>query len=92
MHWIVDRFPNQSLLNTATWRFIYPQLYQKYPNDQMKLNISLTSPPLIRVAETNLDATIYLDVTVDVVDADEVVPVACVSLVCLIRLSYPLSL
>ncbi|KAJ9153846.1 hypothetical protein P3X46_027243 [Hevea brasiliensis] len=81
MHWIVDRFPNQSLLNTATWRFVYPQLYKKYPNDDMNLNVSLTSPPVIRIAENNLDGTIYLDVIVNVLDADEVIPVACVSLV-----------
>ncbi|KAF2303819.1 hypothetical protein GH714_023603 [Hevea brasiliensis] len=77
----VDRFPNQSLLNTATWRFVYPQLYKKYPNDDMNLNVSLTSPPVIRIAENNLDGTIYLDVIVNVLDADEVIPVACVSLV-----------
>ncbi|KAF2285704.1 hypothetical protein GH714_007294 [Hevea brasiliensis] len=81
MHWTVDRFPNQSLLNTTTWRFIYPQLYKKYPNDEMNLNISLISPPVIRIVENDLDATIYLDVTVNVLDADEVIPVACVSLV-----------
>ncbi|XP_021687638.2 putative BPI/LBP family protein At1g04970 isoform X2 [Hevea brasiliensis] len=80
MHWTVDRFPNQSLLNTTTWRFIYPQLYKKYPNDEMNLNISLTSPLVIRIVENDLNATIYLDVTINVLDADEVIPVACVSL------------
>ncbi|OAY55650.2 putative BPI/LBP family protein At1g04970 isoform X2 [Manihot esculenta] len=81
MHWTVDRFPNQSLLNTTTWRYIYPQLYEVYPNDGMKLNISLTSPPVIKIVENDLDVTIYLDVTVNVLDADEVIPVASVSLV-----------
>ncbi|KDP39204.1 hypothetical protein JCGZ_00961 [Jatropha curcas] len=81
MHWTVDRFPNQSLLNTATWRFIYPQLYKKYPNDDMSLNISLTSPPVIIILKNDIDAAIYLDVTVNVLDGGQVIPVACVSLV-----------
>ncbi|EEF31183.1 putative BPI/LBP family protein At1g04970 isoform X2 [Ricinus communis] len=81
MHWVVDRFPNQSFLNTATWRFIYPQLYKQYPNDDMTLNMSLTSPPVIKIVENDIDATIYLDVTVNVLDANKVIPVACVSLV-----------
>lgn len=89
MHWTVDRFPNQSLLNTTTWRYIYPQLYEVYPNDGMKLNISLTSPPVIKIVENDLDVTIYLDVTVNVLDADEVIPVASVSLVCKIIFSFP---
>ncbi|WCJ33008.1 lipid-binding serum glycoprotein family protein [Euphorbia peplus] len=80
MHWTVDRFPNQSLLNTATWRFLYPQLYKQYPNDDMSLKISLTSPPVVKITK-EIDATIYLDVTVNVLDANEVIPVVSVSLV-----------
>ncbi|XP_065862465.1 putative BPI/LBP family protein At1g04970 [Euphorbia lathyris] len=80
MHWTVERFPNQSLLNTATWRFLYPQLYKQYPDDDMSLKILLTSPPVVKITK-EIDATIYLDVTVNVFDANEVIPVACVSLV-----------
>ncbi|KAH1062748.1 hypothetical protein GLYMA_02G295500v4 [Glycine max] len=53
MQWIVDELPDQALLNTAEWRFLIPQLYKKYPNDDMNLNISVSSPPDIQV--TNKD-------------------------------------
>lgn len=81
MHWTVDKVPDQSLLNTAEWRFIIPQLYKKYPNDNMDLNISLSSPPEIRISENNIDATVYADLIIDVLEAGEVIPVACISLV-----------
>ncbi|GLT30170.1 hypothetical protein SLA2020_049880 [Shorea laevis] len=81
MQWIVDKVPDQSLLNTAGWRFIIPQLYKKYPNDDMNLNVSLSSPPVIRISERNIGATVYADVIIDVVEAGQVIPVACISLV-----------
>ncbi|XWS47361.1 hypothetical protein CRYUN_Cryun14cG0146100 [Craigia yunnanensis] len=80
MEWIVDKVPDQALLNTAGWRFIIPQLYKKYPNDDMNLNVSLSSPPVIRISEHNMDATIYADVIIDVVEAGQGIPVACISL------------
>lgn len=81
MQWIVDKVPDQSLLNTAGWRFIVPQLYKKYPNDDMTLNISLSSPPVVIISEKNIDASINVDLIIDVLEAGEVVPVACISLV-----------
>lgn len=81
MQWIVDKVPDQSLLNTARWRFIIPQLYKKYPNDNMNLNVSLSSPPVIRILDHNIDATIHADLVIDVLEADQVIPVACISLV-----------
>ncbi|XP_059452056.1 putative BPI/LBP family protein At1g04970 [Corylus avellana] len=81
MRWIVDKIPDQSLLNTAGWRFIIPQLYKKYPNDPMNLNISFSSPPAIRIAENDIDATVNVDLIIDVLDSSEVIPVACISLV-----------
>ncbi|XP_023874276.1 putative BPI/LBP family protein At1g04970 [Quercus suber] len=81
MQWIVDKVPDQSLLNTAGWRFVVPQLYKKYPNDDMTLNISLSSPPVVIISEKNIDATINVDLIIDVLEAGEVVPVACISLV-----------
>ncbi|KAG9441728.1 hypothetical protein H6P81_017582 [Aristolochia fimbriata] len=81
MHWVVDKnnVPDQSLLNTAGWKFIVPQLYRKYPNDDLRLNISLRSPPLVRIASDKIDATIISDMTIDVLENDEVIPVACIS-------------
>jgi hypothetical protein len=84
MQWIVDKIPDQSLLNTAGWRFIVPQLYKKYPNDDMALNISLSSPPVIMIAENNIDATINVDLIIDVLEASEAIPVVCISLVSLL--------
>lgn len=81
MEWIVDKVPDQALLNTAGWRFIIPQLYKKYPNDDMNLNISLSSPPVIRISEHNIGATVYADVIIDVVEGSQVISVACISLV-----------
>ncbi|KAE8676325.1 putative BPI/LBP family protein [Hibiscus syriacus] len=81
MKWIVDKVPEQALLNTAEWRFIIPQLYKKYPNDDMNLNISLSSPPVVRISEHKIDATVYADVIIDVAEADQVIPVVCISLV-----------
>lgn len=83
MRWIVDKIPEQSLLNTAGWRFIIPQLYRKYPNDDMKLNISLSSAPVIVISEHSIESTVYADLIIDVVDAGEIIPVACISLVSL---------
>ncbi|XP_056173350.1 putative BPI/LBP family protein At1g04970 [Syzygium oleosum] len=81
MHWLVDKIPDQALLNTAGWKHIVPQLYKQYPNDDMDLNISVSAPPLTKVTNQGIGATIYADVIVDVLDAGEVIPVACVSLV-----------
>ena len=83
MRWVVDKIPDQSLLNTAGWRFIIPQLYKKYPNDDMNLNISLSSAPAIVISERNLGVTVYADLIITVVEAGENIPVACISLVTL---------
>ncbi|KAL2495866.1 putative BPI/LBP family protein [Forsythia ovata] len=80
MHWIVDKVPDQSLLNTAEWRFIVPQLYKLYPNDNIILNISVSSPPIIKIGNQQIHSTIPLDMVLDVLDADKVIPVACISM------------
>ncbi|XP_058218808.1 putative BPI/LBP family protein At1g04970 [Rhododendron vialii] len=81
MHWIIDKIPDLSLLNTAEWRVILPQLYKQYPNDDMDLNVSITSPPVIAVAQTDIDGELSSDVTIDVLDAGNRIPVACISFV-----------
>jgi len=81
MWWKIDKIPHQSLLNTSEWKELVPQLYEKFPNDGMSLNISVTSPPLIHISDGQMEATIYADVAVDVLDNVQVIPVACVSLV-----------
>ncbi|GFY97620.1 lipid-binding serum glycoprotein family protein [Actinidia rufa] len=80
MQWIVNEVPDKSLLNTAGWRFIVPQLYKKYPNDDMNMNLSLSSPPVIRISANNIDAIVYVDLIIDVLEGPDVIPVACISL------------
>ncbi|CAH8287031.1 unnamed protein product [Eruca vesicaria subsp. sativa] len=80
MQWIVDKVPGQDLLNTARWRFIIPQLYRKYPNQDMNLNISLSSPPLVKISEQYVGANVNADLVINVLEADQVIPVACISL------------
>lgn len=77
----MDKVPDQSVLNTAGWKYIIPQLYRKYPNDDMMLNITFSSPPVIRVLEHKIDATVYLDLIIDVLQEDAAIPVACIALV-----------
>ena len=85
MQLIVDELPDQAILNTAEWRFIVPQLYKQYPNDDMQLNISVSSPPVIQVNYQHIGASIFVDVTIDVLEAGKVIPVACISAVCLMK-------
>ncbi|XP_010457566.1 PREDICTED: putative BPI/LBP family protein At1g04970 isoform X2 [Camelina sativa] len=81
MQWVVDKIPEQSLLNTAKWRFIIPQLYKKYPNQDMNLKISLSSPPLVKISEQYVGANVNTDLVINVLEANKVIPVACISLV-----------
>lgn len=81
MHWVVDKVPDQSLLNTAGWKFIIPRLYWNYPNDDMVLNISMASSPLMRITSDKIGATINADMIIDVLHGTETVPVACISVV-----------
>lgn len=81
LNWFVDKLPQQSLLNTASWRFFVPQLYNKYPNDDMTLNISVSSPPSITITLDGVEAVVVADMVVDVVDGNDTIPVACISMV-----------
>ncbi|XP_022981450.1 putative BPI/LBP family protein At1g04970 isoform X2 [Cucurbita maxima] len=80
MHWIVDKIPDQHLLNTAAWKWIIPLLYRQYPDDDIVLNISASSPPSLRLRDQDIAASIYVDMIIEVVNNDEVIPVACISL------------
>lgn len=80
MYWIVDTLPDQKILNTAGWRFIIPKLYKEFPNDDMSLNFTVLSPPIIKIENEGIVATAYSDVFINVVDAGEVIPVACISM------------
>ncbi|KAI3992560.1 hypothetical protein MKX01_020852 [Papaver californicum] len=81
LRWIVEKVPDQSYLNTNRWRFIVPQLYKKYPNDNMRLNISFSTPPVLKIHSDEIYGTIYSDMIIEVLDDDEIIPVACISVV-----------
>lgn len=81
MLWTVDTLPDQAMLNTAWWRYLIPQLYKKYPNDDMNLNISLSAPPVVRISPHGISATVYADLIIDVLEGENIVPVVCISLV-----------
>lgn len=80
MQWNVDEEQEQFLSSTSKWKYIIPRLYKMYPNDAMELNFSVSSPPIIRISRNGIESTIYLDVTIDVLDFSEIVPVACIAL------------
>ncbi|XP_027329590.1 putative BPI/LBP family protein At1g04970 [Abrus precatorius] len=79
MQWIVDELPDQALLNTAEWRFLIPQLFKQYPNDDMNLFIYVSSPPIIQVTNKDIGVTLSIDIIINVLEASEVIPVACIS-------------
>lgn len=80
----MEKVPDQSYLNTNKWRFIVPQLYRKYPNDNMRLNISFATPPILKIHSEEIEANIYSDMIVEVLNDDEIIPVACISVVSLV--------
>lgn len=80
MQWVLDKLPDQTLLNTAGWRFIVPQLYKKYPNDDMNMNIVMSFPPVIKILWNRIDAAVDADLIIDVLENNNVIPVACISL------------
>uniref|UniRef100_A0A803QCE2 Lipid-binding serum glycoprotein C-terminal domain-containing protein n=1 Tax=Cannabis sativa TaxID=3483 RepID=A0A803QCE2_CANSA len=80
MHWIVDKVPDQSLLNTSKWKYAVPQLYKKYPDHPIVLNISVSSPPIVKVINNDIETAIYSDVIINVLNGTEVIPVVCMSL------------
>ncbi|KAJ4811161.1 lipid-binding serum glycoprotein family protein [Rhynchospora pubera] len=79
MHWVVNTIPEQFFLNTKTWRFLIPKLYKKYPNEDMALNISVTSSPLVKIGVGNIGATVNSDMLINVLDGNQTVPVACIA-------------
>lgn len=81
LHWVVNKIPGESLLNTAEWKYIIPQLYKQYPDDQINLNISVQSPPIIKFEKSQVALTVPLDIIINVLDGAETVPVICVSVV-----------
>eukprot|EP00252_Welwitschia_mirabilis_P010459 TRINITY_DN2372_c0_g1_i1.p1 TRINITY_DN2372_c0_g1~~TRINITY_DN2372_c0_g1_i1.p1 ORF type:complete len:519 (+),score=72.97 TRINITY_DN2372_c0_g1_i1:170-1726(+) len=80
LKWIVDKIPEQSLLNTGTWKLIIPELYKKYPNDDMKVEISVPSPPNISITKDGVHAIVVSDLVIDVLDGNATIQVACITM------------
>ncbi|KAK6947002.1 Lipid-binding serum glycoprotein, C-terminal [Dillenia turbinata] len=79
MHWTIDKFIDQSFLNTAGWMYFVPELYKQYPNDDMSLHFAISSPPRVTISNGHIDATIHSDLNVSVLDDGQPIPVACLS-------------
>eukprot|EP00271_Cylindrocystis_brebissonii_P006499 TRINITY_DN19274_c0_g4_i1.p1 TRINITY_DN19274_c0_g4~~TRINITY_DN19274_c0_g4_i1.p1 ORF type:complete len:777 (-),score=129.33 TRINITY_DN19274_c0_g4_i1:502-2832(-) len=57
-------------LNTASWRFIIPALYSKYPNRPMLLDFRTTAPPAVTFVERGLTAEVLGSMQIQVVQED----------------------
>lgn len=79
--WDVDNLPGKKYLNTASWRFIIPKLYKKYPNEDMIINFAVSSPPTVDIRKEGIRANAGADMTIEVKHQGDIVPVACISLV-----------
>ncbi|XP_019097082.1 PREDICTED: putative BPI/LBP family protein At3g20270 isoform X2 [Camelina sativa] len=79
MHLVIGETKNGSILSTSDWKLILPELYKHYPDDKMMLNMSVTSPPAVKITENGIDATIQLDIAIDVQDSGKVLSVARIS-------------
>ncbi len=77
----MDELPQESILNTAFWKCIIPQLYKKYPNDDMFLHLSSSAAPQVELTKDGAKALAVADVTVLVKTGNGSVPVACLSMV-----------
>ncbi|BBN17123.1 hypothetical protein MPTK1_7g12170 [Marchantia polymorpha subsp. ruderalis] len=82
LQWDVDELPGKKYLNTASWKYIIPQLYKKYPNEDMVLNFAVSAPPKVVLSRDGISSVTSADMTIKVKDATtlEQTPVACISL------------
>ncbi|KAJ7538615.1 hypothetical protein O6H91_11G056500 [Diphasiastrum complanatum] len=69
LQWLVDSLPKQTLLNTASWKYVIPQLYKKYPNMDMMLNFSVSTTPDISIARNGIHATAALTISMNAIAA-----------------------
>jgi lipopolysaccharide-binding protein len=81
LDWLVDELPQESMLNTAFWKWLIPQLYRKYPNDDMALDFSVSSAPQVELSKDGAKAFAGADMTIIVKTNNGSVPVACLSMV-----------
>ncbi|XP_024015782.1 putative BPI/LBP family protein At3g20270 [Eutrema salsugineum] len=79
MHVDIEETKNGSSLSTSDWKLILPELYKQYPDVKMMLNMSVTSPPAVSITENGIDATIHLEISIDVQDSGAVLSVASIS-------------
>ncbi|KAL0214777.1 hypothetical protein P9112_006961 [Eukaryota sp. TZLM1-RC] len=67
-----DDIPESSWihLNTNSWRYIIPQLYQRYPDTPMEALVATRSPPSVRLNSTGLTVSIPVIANVSVAPKD----------------------
>ena len=88
VNWLVDKMPDKTFLNTSKWRYIVPQLYIDYPNDEIKFRFEVTSPPTISLRSNGIEGSAVVDMIIEVINDDNIEQVACISIVSLFNLRY----
>eukprot|EP00250_Pteridium_aquilinum_P033291 c5411_g1_i1 orf=203-2092(-) len=81
LNWLVDKVPEQAFLNTSRWKFLIPQLYQQYPNQEIKLSFEVSAPPNITLTLDGVDMSAAAHMIIGVASNDSVVQVACVNII-----------
>lgn len=79
LNWLVDKVPDQTFLNTSKWKYLIPQLYQQYPNEDIKLRFEVSSPPSIVLTLDGVEGSAAALMFIEVANNGEIVPVACIS-------------
>lgn len=80
LNWLIDKVPEQTFLNTSKWKFLIPELYQHYPNEEIKLSFEVSAPPDITLTLDGVDVSAAAHMNIGVVNNDTIVQVACISI------------
>ncbi|KAH7446180.1 hypothetical protein KP509_01G043500 [Ceratopteris richardii] len=80
LNWLVDQSPVQALLNTTKWKFLIPQLYQKYPNKEIKLQFEVSNPPNVSLTLDGIDVYVTAKMIIGVADNNTNIEAACISI------------
>lgn len=79
LNWLVEKVPDQAFLNTSKWKYLIPQLYQQYPNTEMKLNFTVSSCPTVAVTLDGMEGIATAHMIIEVINDSKIVQVACIS-------------
>lgn len=80
LNWLLEKLPDQTFLNTSKWKFLIPQLYQQYPNKEIRLHFEVSNPPNVTLTLDGVDVSAMAQMFVGVADNGSIVQVACISI------------